>query len=157
MRGQDQRSRRIALVPDRLMNAHLLPADSAEHDILTAAFNVLQQMGFGFIQLPPHHLPFERVLTALDFAVDQLQDYARHGYLVIRIDLPHLPDSGVWRDASDAEFARRGVPPIGVVALVLTDIGAADFRSNLQRRVFAVPDAAATISEDHPLPGKATT
>lgn len=148
MRGVDQRSRRIALVPDRLVNAHLLPAGDPERDILTAALDRLERLGFGLLQLPPHDLPFERVRAALDFAIDQLQDYARHGYRLVRVDLPHLPASGTWCDRFDAELARRSQEAIGVVALDLTDIGAATFESNLRQPVFPGTAASAAMSAE---------
>lgn len=136
MRGADQRSRRIALVPDRLVNAHLLPEVDPERRALATAFDLLERLGFGLIQLPPHDLPFERVSAALDFAIDQLQDYAGHGYGLVRVDLPHLPEDGVWRDRFDAEFARRGLTPIDVIALDVADAGATAFESELRRRGF---------------------
>lgn len=133
MRGQDQRSRLIALVPDRLVNAHLLPAIGDERRILAAALDLLERLGFGLIQLPPHDLPFDRARAALDFAIDQLQDYAVHGYRLVRIDLPHLLDSGVWRAAFDAELARRGLPPIAAAILSLDEQDAAAFERALLR------------------------
>lgn len=148
MRGADQRSRRIALVPDRLVNAHLLPEGDPERRVLAAALDLLERLGFGLIQLPAHDLPFERVSGTLDYAIDQLQDYNVHGYLLVRIELPHLPDAGVWRDRFDAEMARRGASSVPVVTLNLTD--ADTFESDLRRQPFSPAADSATYSAENP-------
>jgi hypothetical protein len=78
MRNDDLRSRRIAVVSERLLNAHL--QGSAEE---RAVMRALEDEGYGLIQLPPEDAPPEAMEAAIGFAVDQVQDYLKNAYEVV--------------------------------------------------------------------------
>ena len=79
MRNNDPRSRCIAILPDALVNGHLLPMQDPGRPSLQRSFAILDQAGFGFVQLPPDDLTVDRARSAIDFALDQIADYLKHG------------------------------------------------------------------------------
>jgi len=83
--SDDARGWRIALVPDTLINAPAR-ASPASPDVLS----VLEQNGYGVLQLPP---PGEhrRLLAVI---ADQVAEYAHHGYAVVAL-APLLRRRGV--------------------------------------------------------------
>ncbi len=78
MRNDDLRSRRIAVVAERLLNAHLHGGEEER-----AVMRALEEEGFGLIQLPAEDAPPEALEAAIGFAVDQLQDYLKNGYTAV--------------------------------------------------------------------------
>lgn len=78
MRDNDPRSRRIAVVSEALLNAHLL-GDDEDRRLMDA----LEAGGFGLIQLPPEDVPRHAAEAAIGYAVDQVQDYLKNSYEVL--------------------------------------------------------------------------
>ena len=78
MRDNDPRSRRIAVVSEALLNAHLL-GDDEDRKLMHA----LEEDGFGLIQLPPDDVSPHAVEAAIGYAVDQVQDYLKNSYAVL--------------------------------------------------------------------------
>jgi len=107
MRDNDVRSKCVAIVPDALLNAHLLTGPLAA--IADSAHDMLDRLGFGLIQLPPHDITPERARRALDLAIDQVRDYAANGYRIISVGLKALPGAGLWQDHLTPEMNRRGL------------------------------------------------
>ncbi len=70
MRNNDPRSRCIAILPDALVNGHLLALGDPRREPLLRAFAFLDDAGFGVVQLPPDDLAVERARASLDFALD---------------------------------------------------------------------------------------
>ncbi|MGE0237213.1 MAG: hypothetical protein AB7F09_28095 [Parvibaculaceae bacterium] len=91
MRNSDTRSRRIAVLPEALMNAHL-----ANAGLMLSVQHALERVGYGVIQLPPSGAPPEVVEIAVRFVVDQVQDYLKNAYEVVEVTL-----------GSDADEASR--------------------------------------------------
>ena len=87
MRNNDPRSRCIAILPDGLMNGHLLAKEDPRRDRLEKTFAILDRAGFGVVQLPPDDLPIDRSRASLDFALDQIADYLKHGYRFLQVEL----------------------------------------------------------------------
>jgi hypothetical protein len=91
----------MALVPDALVN----PPQSlctALPDVL----GVLQDSGYGMLQLPP--LGEHRLLLAV--IADQVAEYAHHGYAVVAIGLRGGPGDGLhWRRLAPL-LRNRSVP-----------------------------------------------
>jgi hypothetical protein len=78
MRNDDLRSRRIAVVSERLLNAHLHGSEEER-----AVMRALEDEGYGLIQLPPEDAPAEAMEAAIGFVVDQVQDYLKNTYGVV--------------------------------------------------------------------------
>jgi hypothetical protein len=106
MRNNDPRSRCIALLPDALVNAHLLAKEDPRRHSLQQAFAILDRAGFGIVQLPPDDLPLEPARVALDFALDQTADYLKHGYRFLWVDLSSTNGPPLWRSYFEQEIAR---------------------------------------------------
>lgn len=100
----DARGWRIALIPDTVLN----PSQQTVHT-LPDVLHVLEASGYGALQLPPAGA--HRLLLAV--IVDQIAEYAHHGYAVVAIGLRGTPDNGLhWRRLA-ALLRHRGVtlPP----------------------------------------------
>ncbi|MCW0183158.1 MAG: hypothetical protein OJI70_15440 [Zavarzinia sp.] len=78
MTGDDLRSRRIAVVADTSLQGGAL--------ILR-----LEAEGWGLLQLPPQDLPQPAFDAALGLVLDQIEDYARHGYSIGLFLPPEVP------------------------------------------------------------------
>jgi hypothetical protein len=84
VKHNDLRSHLVALVPDRLVNPGPGQATTAAStDGSHAIVDLLTDLGFGLVQLPPALLRAEQAAIALDYALDQLEDYAANGYRTI--------------------------------------------------------------------------
>jgi hypothetical protein len=130
MRETDVRSKCIAIVPDALLNAHLLTGPVA--GVAAAGQEMLDRLGFGLIQLPPPDVSPERARRALDLAIDQVRDYAANGYRIISVGLKALPHAGLWQDYLTPEMNRRGLVLSEAVILETTDaLGAIEQRLSL--------------------------
>jgi len=108
MRDTDNRSKCIAIVADTLVNAHQIK-DGAAARLAGAAIDVIERLGFGIIQLPPHDIAPERARRALELVLDQARDYAANGYRIVSVGLKPLPQAGIWQDELTAELNRRGI------------------------------------------------
>ena len=135
MRNNDPRSRCIAILPDALVNGHLLAPGDPSRAPLLRAFALLDDAGFGIVQLPPNDLSVERASASLDFALDQVADYLKHGYRFLQIELGASP---VWGSYLDAELRRRAV--VGIERFRLQP-DEASLRS-LEERLTAIRRAA---------------
>ncbi len=102
MRGTDQRSRKIAVVSDRGLNAHLHDDEARPKLIANLAVQ-----GYGLIVLPPESVAGEVARTAVSYAVDQVQDYVKNGYAVCDALLPQ--DSGAVAEVFRVECRIRGL------------------------------------------------
>ena len=100
MRNDDLRSRCIAVVAERLLNAHL--GGSAEE---RAMMRALEDEGFGLIQLPPEDGTPEAIAAAIGFAVDQVQDYLKNGYAAVDA----AGENGRVADGFRAQCRQRGI------------------------------------------------
>jgi hypothetical protein len=67
----DERGFRVALVTDELVNP---PSGGLD------ALAVLEEEGWGVIQLPPSDYPDEITDPLLDQVAEQAEEFARHGY-----------------------------------------------------------------------------
>lgn len=85
----DARGWRMALLPDALVNPGRA-ADASLPDVL----GVLQNQGYGVLQLPPAG---EHPLL-LAVIADQVAEYAHHGYAVVAVGVRGPPGDGLhWR------------------------------------------------------------
>jgi hypothetical protein len=109
MRNNDPRSRCIAILPDTLVNGHLLAQGDRRRAPLLRAFALVENAGFGIVQLPPDDFPLEPARASLDFALDQIADYLKHGYRFLWVELGAPP---AWRFYLDEEIRRRAVAGI---------------------------------------------
>ena len=91
--NEDARGWRMALVPDKLINA-----PQRTRGLLPDVLGVLEASGYGVLQLPP---PGEHSLL-LAVIADQVAEYAHHGYAVVAI--------GVRGGRGDALHWRRLAP-----------------------------------------------
>jgi hypothetical protein len=123
MRNNDPRSRCIAILPDALVNGHLLPKDDPQCHRLQQAFAILDQAGFGIVQLPPDELPVDRARASLDFALDQIADYLKHGYRFLRIELSTAGGGPSWQPYLEQEIRRRAIAGIVLFRLQLDEAG----------------------------------
>ncbi|MGN6452142.1 MAG: hypothetical protein ACTHL7_03600 [Steroidobacteraceae bacterium] len=104
----DARGWRMALVPDRLLNAPE-PIRAALPDVL----RILEASRYGILQLPPageHSL-------LLAVIADQAAEYSHHGYAVVAIGIHGEPGNGLhWRRLAPL-LRHRGValPPRHII------------------------------------------
>jgi hypothetical protein len=108
MRDTDIRSKCIAIVPDALVNAHVMH-DGPASRVAAAGLDLVERLGFGIIQLPPHDLAPERVRRSLELVLDQVRDYAANGYRIVSVTLTALPQAGLWQDLLVPELNQRGI------------------------------------------------
>ena len=104
----DARGWRVALVPDRLLNAPQ-PVSAALPDVL----RVLEASRYGILQLPPagEHSLLLAVIS------DQAAEYSHHGYAVVAIGIHGEPGNGLhWRRLAPL-LRHRGValPPRHII------------------------------------------
>ncbi|MGH6883221.1 hypothetical protein [Hypericibacter sp.] len=128
MRNNDPRSRCMAILPDMFVNGHLLAQGDPWREPLLRAFALLENAGFGMVQLPPDDLSLEPARTSLDFALDQIADYLKHGYRFLLVELGPPP---VWRPYLDAEIRRRAVAGIEGFRLQPDEAGLQAFEERL--------------------------
>lgn len=108
MRGGDPRSKKVAIVPDCVVNA---PAECLG---LKAAYEILDAAGAGLIALPSPDLA-TMVDRWIEITIDQVQDYRKHGYSVLVVGVEGLPGYGVWYERLAEEYRRRlGEEPVFV-------------------------------------------
>ncbi len=119
--SHDARGWRIALVPDRLINAPT-PHAAAFPDVL----EVLAVNGYGILQLPP---PGEHGLL-LAVIADQVAEYAHHGYAVVAVGMRAEGGDGLhWRRLAPLLRHRGvGLPPRHIIR---TDLDAVAERQRL--------------------------
>jgi hypothetical protein len=104
----DARGWRVALVPDRLLNAPE-PVRAALPDVL----RILEASRYGILQLPPageHSL-------LLAVIADQAAEYSHHGYAVVAVGVHGEPGNGLhWRRLAPL-LRHRGValPPRHII------------------------------------------
>jgi hypothetical protein len=139
MRDTDVRSKCVALVPDSLVNAHVAQGGAAAR-VAAAGLELVERLGFGIIQLPPHDLAPERAHLALELAVDQVRDYAANGYRIVSVALAALPQGGLWRETLVPELNRRGIVLSAKIALDPSDDAGA-LAANEQRLAIAAGDS----------------
>lgn len=141
MRNNDPRSRCIAILPDTFVNGHLLAPGDPWREPLRRAFTLLESAGFGIVQLPPGDLAPNVARASLDFALDQIADYLKHGYRFLQVELGAPP---AWRTYLDAEIHRRAVVGIESHRLQPDEAGLRSFEERLAAiRRTAGPSSAA--------------
>ena len=128
MRNNDPRSRCIAILPDALVNGHLLAQGDPRREPLLRAFALLDDAGFGIVQLPPNDLSVERARASLDFALDQVADYLKHGYRFLQVEMGAPP---AWRSYLQQEIRRRAVVGIESFQLRADEAGLQAFAERL--------------------------
>lgn len=100
--SEDLRGWRIALIADALMNPG---AGSALPDVLT----ILEASRFGLLQLPPAGAAHQKLLSV---TVDQIAEYAHHGYAIVAIGVKGKAESGLhWRRLTALLRQRRSAMP----------------------------------------------
>lgn len=114
MRRDDQRSHRVVVLPDVLVNpgSALHGGDGARApDPLVAA---LVEDGWGFVKMPPHGLAAATARSMVETIGGDLADYLKHGHRVVIVAVPDLPGEGVWLGELRATLAvwRTEPPPI---------------------------------------------
>jgi len=114
MSARDARSGRIALVPDRLVNAHLVA--EAEPGFALVA-DTLLAYGFGWIAVPPPELAPAAMAIAIELAIDQVYDYATNGYGVVWIRPSTAPGDRLIAQQVEAECTRRALRGLEIVDL----------------------------------------
>lgn len=96
--GGDARAARILIVGAAMSRPGALAAVEAE--------------GYGLIQTPPETLPPAQATLSLVLIVDQIEDYRRHGYLVLARPESGAPGGGIWLDSLQRMLAERGLAPL---------------------------------------------
>lgn len=98
----DARGWRMALVPPVLVNP---PAGAAK--ALRAALGVLEECGYGLLQLPPQgtHGPLLAVIC------DQVAEYTHHGHAVAAVGIDDEPGNGLHWSRLAPLLRIRGVEP----------------------------------------------
>lgn len=114
MRRDDQRSRRVVVLPDALINpgSVLNGGDGARApDPLVTA---LVEDGWGFVEMPPHRLAAATARAMVETIGGDLADYLKHGHRVVIVATPDLPGEGVWLDELLAVLAgwKVALPPV---------------------------------------------
>lgn len=143
MRNNDPRSRCIAILPDALVNGHLLAPGDPRREPLLRAFALLDNAGFGIVQLPPNDLSVERARASLEFALDQVADYLKHGYRFLQIEMGAPP---AWRSYLQQEIRRRAVAGIESFQLQADEAGLQAFAEKLAAiRRAADPSSASAV------------
>ncbi len=143
MRNNDPRSRCIAILPDALVNGHLLALGDPRREPLLRAFAFLDDAGFGVVQLPPDDLAVERARASLDFALDQIADYLKHGYRFLRVEMAAPP---AWRSYLEQEIRRRALVGIESFELQADEAGLQAFAERLAAiRRAAGPSSASGV------------
>ena len=128
----DARGRRIAIVPDFMVN----PESVLYEGVVGRpghAFEALIEDGWGIMKPPPHVLPDASAMHALATIAGDAVDYQRHGYTVTIVALDPLPQGGVWLDLLLAAFRelRAATPPVVRFALTRDDLPRDEFRAAL--------------------------
>jgi hypothetical protein len=126
----------VAILPEALMNGHLLAKGDPRRGLLEEAFAILDRAGFGIVQLPLDELPVDHARASLDFALDQIANYLKHGYRFLRIELYAPGNPPVWQPYLDHEIRRRAVAGIENFRLQLdeAELRALEDRTNAIRR-----------------------
>lgn len=85
------------------MNAHLSDAAGT-----LSKQRLLEEKGYGVIQLPPADAPLAVIEIAIRFVVDQVQDYIKNSYEVVEVAAECDPDkaSRLFRKACEARGIR---------------------------------------------------
>src|SRR4029079_6816957 len=115
-------------LPDTLVNGHLLAQGDRRRAPLLRAFALVENAGFGIVQLPPDDFPLEPARASLDFALDQIADYLKHGYRFLWVELGAPP---AWRSYLDEEIRRRAVVGIESFRLQPEEAGLGFFEERL--------------------------
>lgn len=118
----DARGRRVAIVPDWLVNP-----GSALYGPLPGrpgpVVDVLVEGGWGLMTPPPHVVGAGIGRPAVEVIAADAVDYRRHGYTVIVLAVDGLPGGGVWLDLLEAAFQDLGEPMPPVVPVALDGTG----------------------------------
>ncbi len=107
----DARSRRVALVPDRLFN----PGDDAGW---SAAYDLLVAQGVGLIALPPATIDPNATGAAVEFAIDQIEAFSAGSYRVVWL---RDDDATIVEARVRAECERRGLALPTITRAMLGD------------------------------------
>lgn len=119
---EDARGRRVAIVPDWLVNpgsALYEPLPGSPGRVLDA----LVEDGWGLMTPPPHVVGAGIGRPAVEVIAGDAVDYRRHGYAVVVLAVDGLPGGGVWLDLLEAAFQRLDEPMPPVVPVPLHGAG----------------------------------
>jgi hypothetical protein len=117
MTSSDVRSRRVALVHESIVNAHV---GNARPGGVRVIFAALAELGFGLVALPPAGLPAAASAMAVELALDQIADYAASGYRTVWVRGGDDPHDAALAERVAAECRRRSL------ALAAFAVGPAD-------------------------------
>lgn len=103
----DRRGWRVALIADALINPE---AGASVPDVIS----VLEASGYGVLHLPPTGRAHGLLLA---ITVDQVAEYAHHGYAIVAIGLKDRAESGLhWRRLTSLLRKRNcALPPRHVI------------------------------------------
>lgn len=116
----DARSRRVAIVPDYLVNpGSALYAGLPRHP--PAVADLLVEDGWGLMKPPPHVVGPGIGRPAIDLIAGDAVDYRRHGHDVVILAVEGLPAGGVWLDLLEAAFHALAEPTPPILRITPTD------------------------------------
>ena len=119
----DARGRRVAIVPDLVVNPGSGLYD-ARDERPGSVLDVLIEDGWGIMKAPPHILSNDSATRAVSVIVGDAVDYLHHDYTVMIVALTGLPQNGVWLDLLEAAFRELATPMPNVVRFTLAPPGA---------------------------------
>jgi D-serine deaminase-like pyridoxal phosphate-dependent protein len=112
MKKNDLRSFRVALVPDSLINPLAESADGSKRIV-----DLIIELGIGIVQLPLATLQPAKAAIAIDYALDQLEDYAANGYQTLWLSSGASPADSDLAARIAAECQRRRFTAMTVLAV----------------------------------------
>lgn len=130
MRRDDNRSRRVAIVADFLIN----PDAAFYQSIKTRpgpVLDVLVEDGWGLMKAPPHVLNESVARSAVATLAGDASDYLRYDHVVVVLAAAGLAQGGVWLNAFEAAFRELKTPMPDVVTIELDGGTAASIRAKL--------------------------
>lgn len=110
---EDNRGRRVAIVPDFMIN----PDAAFYRDIegrTGPVLDVLMDDGWGIMKAPPHVLSANVGASAVTTIAGDAVDYLRHGYTVAILAVEGLAQGGIWLEPLEAAFRelRTAMPKV---------------------------------------------
>ncbi|MGV8935776.1 MAG: hypothetical protein ACOH2J_01535 [Allorhizobium sp.] len=119
---EDIRSRRLAVVPDFVVNPGSALYGSHRPPAPTAFMDAVMAQGWGIIKMPPHVASPSMCENLIEISVGDIIDYRKNGYEVVIVGIEDLPQGGVWLDSLKASFARLGkdLPPVVTISISAT-------------------------------------
>ena len=109
MRRDDNRSRRVAIVADFLINPDA-PFYQSIADRPGPVFDVLVEDGWGLMKAAPHVLKESVGRSAAVTIAGDAADYLRYDHVVVIVAAEGLEQGGVWLNEFEAAFGELKTP-----------------------------------------------